>query len=72
MPQSIIVTKRLSLTEGQWCRVMENMERDDDWDAWNAVVVAPIISETVNPAEEPNEIDAWVIDAANEGGFDAR
>lgn len=66
MPASII-TKRVSLTEGQWRRVQENMERDDDWDAWKAVEVAPVISETVNPAEEPNEIDAWVIDARREG-----
>lgn len=66
MPKSII-TKRVSLTEGQWRRVLENASRDDDWDTFVAIENAPVISETVNPAEEPNEIDAWVIDAQREG-----
>jgi hypothetical protein len=61
MPHKSIITKRVSLTEGQWRRVMENMERDDDWDAWDAIVVAPIISETTTTA------DTWLTDARKEG-----
>lgn len=58
----VLITKQVTLTEGQWRRVQENMERDDDWDAWKAVETAEVVSESTTYTR-----DAWLHDARKEG-----
>lgn len=57
------LTKKVTLTEGQWDRVRENAERDDDWD----VVKALDEAETVGETRTYKPVDQWAVDARKEG-----
>lgn len=57
------LTRKVTLTEGQWDRVRENAERDDDWD----VVKALDEAETVGETRTYKPVDQWAVDARKEG-----